>query len=169
VSTFGEMAQEMTEGFGEVAKRMGRLGTAMRMPGLTLLLCEVLRDESGGDVEVAARSARLVHAWTAAEPEVRAAELLDIAWRSRAREIAEGSLPPEMYAHDLNFSARTHEGDRESFRGPSFPGMPLPGQAGALASSLAFDRDDCEASLKTVLLLLREALEAREDEPAAGG
>ena len=141
--------------FRELTKAMGVMGTAARVSGWTMLLHHILQDQSGGDVERAARLPRLVRQWSAATPEVRSAVLLDLAWRSRQRELPRGSSPAEVHAHDLNMHARTHRGVRESFRGSPFPTMPLPGAAGALASSLGFDPAAAETSLKTVLLLIK--------------
>mgnify|MGYP001035364902 CR=1 FL=1 len=140
--------------FGNLLKTVGQIGNAGRASGWTLVLRKILRDHPHSDVDALGSSPSLVQKWATAAPQVRAAVLLDAAWASRKRTVPPGSSPAQVHAHDLNRCARAHKGDRKTFRGPSFPAMPLPGNAGAYASLLGFAQDKAEISLKTALMLL---------------
>lgn len=129
------------------------LGIGMQIPDVLLDLQEVL-EQYGGNVERAAGHKGALRKWSDAAPETRSALLLTSAWAARAGQLDAGEDTAGLYAADLHEYARTFQGDAEAFHGISFPAMPLPAQAGALASSLGFDRDDVEISFKTVLLLL---------------
>lgn len=157
----------MRDGFDQLAGAgglAGLLGIGMQIPGVTLALRGAL-DEHGNDVDQAAVDRELFVTWDEAEPESRSALLLNLAWAAR-----EGQLREDDESHGHGYAAELHRyaveftGDSEAFHGPRFPAMPLPGQAGALASSLGFDRDDTAISLKSVLLLMA----AIPPEPAAG-
>ncbi|WP_170198492.1 hypothetical protein, partial [Streptomyces chryseus] len=100
-----------------------------------------------------------------AEPETRACLLLNFAWHSREHDVAPSEDHAGEYAANLHRYAADFAGDSEAFHGPRFPAMPLPGQAGPLASSLAFDRDDCDISLKTMLLLMEPICRPPHAEP----
>lgn len=148
--------------FDKLAAEGNLLGITMQIPNLMIDLREILA-ACGNDPFEATANELLRDSWRDAAPESRAAVLVSFAWGSRSAEIKETSSPADMCAHDLNEYARAHEGDSESFHGPGFPQMPLPGQAGALAASVAFDRDDWEISLTTALLLL-EKIPAQQPE-----
>lgn len=101
----------------------------------------------------AGRDADLMDRWRDAEPETRSALLLLLAWNSRDAVVQDG----DPYADELNHYARTHAGTGSSktFFGDRYPKMPLPGPAGALATSVGFDRDEADdgTSLASALLL----------------
>ncbi|MGW6605472.1 hypothetical protein [Streptomyces sp. NPDC055036] len=120
---------------------------------LTCDLRETL-EQYGGDVGHTERDGHLRRQWANAEPEARAALLLNFAWHSREHQLPPSADWSGEYANDLHRYAAAFEGGAEQFHGREFPAMPLPGKAGALASSLAFDRDDTDVSLGTVLLLM---------------
>ncbi|MFE3002710.1 hypothetical protein ACFXG4_48090 [Nocardia sp. NPDC059246] len=105
------------------------------------------------DWRAAAEHPGMQHDWAQAEPELRAALLLGFAWSSRNATLPHADSPAGLYAADLHRHAREHSGDHHSFHGPGFPLLPYPGPAGALASSVAFDREDLDISLDTALLL----------------
>lgn len=136
------------------------LGIAGQIADTTMELREAL-DVHHGDGDQAAEDPRALEVWESAEPETRAALLLSFAWHARGFEVA-NPADEELghrkwvgeYTGDLLEYARAHQGDSESFHGKAFPAMPLPGQAGALASSLGFDRDDTAISLNVVLRLM---------------
>lgn len=125
--------------------------------GSALLSCDRDRDRA---------AAALLDSWRGAEPEFRADLLLTFAWSSR-----DGTVDPStdtaasMYAVELHRYAHDFVGDATEFHGARFPWMPLPGQAGSLASSLGFDRDDIEISLAVALLLAT----ARTEDPIVAG
>lgn len=113
-------------------------------------------DDHDNDVNQAAADEDALAIWSEASPEARAAILLNLAWQTRAADLpaaAELSTGGN-YATELHRYGRTFTGDDVAFHGNAFPALPLPGQAGALASSLAFDRDDLPISLETALLFL---------------
>lgn len=139
--------------FDEMAAAGNPLGIAMQIPDITLTLREVL-DQYTGDAQRAAAHRGLLRTWTDAAPETRSALLLSLAWTARDNEPGANEDTAGLYARDLHEYARAFESGSEAFHGPHYPAMPLPGQAGALASSLGFDRDDNQISLKTALLLL---------------
>ncbi|MGW2599506.1 hypothetical protein [Streptomyces klenkii] len=139
--------------FDMMAANGNVLGIGMQIPDVLIDLREVL-EQYRGDAERAAGHQGVLRKWTDAAPETRSALLLTTAWTARAGRLDAGEDTAGLYAADLHEYARTFKGDAETFHGPRFPAMPLPAQAGALASSLGFDRDDTEISLKTVLLLL---------------
>lgn len=122
---------------------------------------EALHASRGLDVDQAQQDPALVAEWEQAEPEARAGLLLSVAWGSRDEEIDLSGLESgdrvafqgASYAKDFHDYAKASP-DSETFHGPSYPMMPLPGQAGALASSLGFDRDDTDISLRAALLLI---------------
>lgn len=130
------------------------LAVGMQIPAVIDELQDAL-NETGRDPQRAASLSRPLAAWTAAEPETRAAILLNAAWASRAAHMDVTAAHPHVtgYVADLNGYANT-AADSETFHGPAFPAMPLPGQAGALATSLAFDRDDLAISLETAMVLI---------------
>jgi hypothetical protein len=107
--------------------------------------------EHDGDWQRAATA--LEPAWRGAEPELRAALLLGFAWSSRNATIADTDTPAGLYAADLHRYAVEFTDGVEAFHGERFPLLPLPGPAGVLASSVAFDREDADISLRTALLL----------------
>jgi len=135
--------------------------TAMQLPGVLLALTEAL-DQAGGDVERAVENGGAFEEWAEAEPEVRSCLLLTAAWgagEGPAPVVPEGAHPHiAPYVEDLHKYATAHPADQsKTFHGEHFPAMPLPGQAGALASSLGFDRDDLEISFGVTLMLLAAA------------
>ncbi|HWU07518.1 MAG TPA: hypothetical protein VN520_14245 [Streptomyces sp.] len=139
--------------FDDMAAAQHPLGITMQIAGVTLDLRETL-ETYGGTAERAAIVGTLRRRWAEAEPETRAALLLNFAWASREAEMTFADDHAGLYAANFHQYAANFEGDSEAFHGPRFPSMPLPGQAGALASSLGFDREDTDISLKTVLLLM---------------
>jgi hypothetical protein len=139
--------------FDQMAANGQMLGIGIQIQDVLIDLKEVL-EQYRGDVERACGHKGLLNRWTEAAGETRSALLLNLAWAARTGQLDAGEDTAGLYAADLHTYARTFEGDSEAFHGARFPAMPLPGQAGALASSLGFDRDDVEVSLKTVLLLL---------------
>ncbi|MQS18025.1 hypothetical protein F7Q99_39020 [Streptomyces kaniharaensis] len=152
--------------FDQMAAAGSLLGIAMQIPDVTIELADVL-DQYDGDARRAARHRGLLRTWTDAAPETRSALLLNMAWHSREAPLNAGDSTAGLYATDLHEYARTHAGDSESFHGRGFPAMPLPGQAGALASSLGFDRDDLEISLETVLILQALVRRLQSERPVA--
>ncbi|MGW1675670.1 hypothetical protein [Streptomyces sp. NPDC002324] len=140
-----------------------QLGIAMQIPDVTLGLREAMELHDGDHLQAAADTGLRRH-WEEAEPETRAALLLNFAWASRKHDVPLllGDMGAVQYASDLHEYAATFQGDSEAFHGPRFPAMPLPGQAGALASSVGFDRDDTDVSLVTVLILLQPLYKAAE-------
>ncbi|MFG2076893.1 hypothetical protein [Nonomuraea maritima] len=142
----------MTENtFDQKAASGDLLGIAMQIPDVVLDFHEVLNDVEN-DVEQAAQDQDLLRRWSDAAPETRAAILLNMAWLSRDAELGEGDSTAAMYAYELNGYAQQVD-DQEAFHGERFPATPLPGPAGALATSLGFDRDDTRISLHAALLL----------------
>ena len=132
------------------------LAIAMQIPDVLMDLQESLVDH-GMDVSRTAQDTALLERWKQAEPESRAALLLSAAWGAREKELPTEPVTVGLeYARDLHGYAKA-ETDSEKFHGVSYPAMPLPGQAGALASSYAFDRSDLRHSLRTVLILLAAA------------
>ncbi|MER7050391.1 hypothetical protein ABT391_36800 [Streptomyces jumonjinensis] len=129
------------------------LESAEKTAFLTCDLREAL-ERHGGDVARAERDGHLLRQWDSAEPEARAGLLLSFAWHSRTHQLPPSEDWGSEYANELHGYAAAFEGASESFHGSGFPAMPLPGKARALASSLAFDRDEPELSLKTALLLM---------------
>ncbi|WP_432112568.1 hypothetical protein [Streptomyces sp. YPW6] len=139
--------------FDDMAAAQHPLGIAMQTSEMTLDLRETL-ETYGGTAERAAIVGTLRRRWADVEPEARAALLLNFAWASREAEMTFADDHAGLYAADFHQYAADFQGGSEAFHGPRFPLMPLPGQAGALASSLGFDREDTDISLKTVLLLM---------------
>jgi hypothetical protein len=131
------------------------LETAMEIPDVLLELGEAL-DEHTDVVDQAVADDHAREAWSSASPEARSAILLNLAWYARYATLTNEAAESNggMYAADLLGYARNFTGDDEAFHGRGFPALPLPGQAGALATSVAFDRDDLPISLKTALLML---------------
>jgi hypothetical protein len=132
--------------------------TATQLPAVMLGLTSAL-DQADGDVERAAENGGAFEDWAEAEPEVRACILLSAAFgagRGPAPTMGDDMHPHVAgYVEDLHAYAAAFTADQsEAFHGPAFPAMPLPGQAGALASSLGFDRDDLEISFGVALVLL---------------
>lgn len=149
--------------FDHMAAAGSLLGIGMQIPSLSLDLREAL-ERHRGDVDRAADDRGLLRTWELAAPESRSALLLNLAWSAReAGPIDDDGTPAGGYAADLHRYARDFAGDSEAFHGKAFPAMPLPGQAGALASSVGFDRDDTDVSLGSALLLMA----AIQQQPAA--
>jgi hypothetical protein len=144
----------MPQGFDEMAAAGHPIGIAMQISGLTVELSEAY-DRHSDDIDQAADDPTVFHNWDQAEGESRAAILLNLAWGARAAQLREDDdSHGHGYAAELHRYAAEFTGDSEQFHGARFPLMPLPGQAGALASSLGFDRDDTAISLKAALILL---------------
>lgn len=141
--------------FDEMASAGNLLGIAMQTSELAATLNEALGWH--GTVESAMTEEELLQDWSAAAGESRAAQLLSLAWSARDGELRAEEDHAGLYAGELHSYAKNFAGHSETFHGAAFPAMPLPGQAGALATSLGFDRDDVEISLKTALLLLDTA------------
>ncbi|MFD9226120.1 hypothetical protein ACFWDI_40405 [Streptomyces sp. NPDC060064] len=142
--------------FDQMASAGSLLGVGIQIADVTLELRETL-EQYRGDVEQAAGHRGLNQRWAEAEPETRSALLLNFAWNSREDDIEFGEGHAARYASDLHRYAAGYEEGSEAFHGVRFPAMPLPGHAGALASSLGFDRVHVEISLKTVLILMAPA------------
>ncbi|WP_219517519.1 hypothetical protein [Nonomuraea ceibae] len=134
---------------------------AAEIPNALIDLKNVLADHPHDPIHVhATHDGDLLKTWTAIAPESRAGLLLSAAWHAREQDLLpdyEGGQTALFYATDLHTYAREHGDDVESFHGRRFPALPLPGRAGALATSLAFDREDLTISLETVLILLASA------------
>lgn len=145
------------------------LGLAMQIADITTTLTEAVDHHTF--LEDVVYHPEVTRAWRQAEPETRAAILLSLAWGSRGHGIYPGFLPDGTDEHGWGLAETFHQyardftGTSEEFHGPRFPMMPLPGQAGALASSLAFDQDedDLETSLRAALLLLAPARKAARE------
>ncbi|WP_280454183.1 hypothetical protein [Nocardia brasiliensis] len=128
-------------------------GLAAQVDALTTLhyrIGSVLLDHNGRWEPAAAE---LQTDWNTTEPENRAALLLGFAWSSRTATLAEDDSPAGLYAAELQHHAREFTGTVNDFHGFGFPLLPYPGRPGALASSIAFDREDTDISLQTALLL----------------
>lgn len=158
------------ESFDQMAAAQHPLGIAMQIPDMTLDLRQALEDHDGDHLQ-AADDPGLRRRWEEVEPETRAALLLNFAWHSREHDVPLllGNYAAVQYASDLHDYAANFTGDAEAFHGPQFPMMPLPGQAGALASSVGFDRDDTDVALITVMILMEPVykaavLAARDDQ-----
>lgn len=144
--------------------------TAMQLPGVLMTITSAL-DGADGDPGRAAQNTDAIRAWDEAEPEVRSCLLLSSAWgagRGQAPAVPDGmhdQVGP--YVEDFHqYAAGFPDDQAEAFHGDTFPAMPLRGQAGALASSLGFDRDDLQISLGVVLVLLAAGRKAGQADPA---
>ncbi|WP_327180471.1 hypothetical protein OG599_35390 (plasmid) [Streptomyces sp. NBC_01335] len=150
-------------GFNEMASAGHPLGIAMQIPDVTMTLTEAVDRHSF--LEDALHDQEVTLAWNNAAPETRAALLLSLAWGTREHGIYPGFLPDGVddpgwaVAEALALYARDFPGSSEEFHGPRFPMMPLPGQAGAFASSVGFDREEesLSISLRSALLMLAQA------------
>ncbi|MCX4871108.1 MULTISPECIES: hypothetical protein [unclassified Streptomyces] len=158
--------------FDQMAAAGSLLGIGMQIADVSIDLRETM-EQYKGDVQRASRHGGLRGRWAQAEPETRSALLLNLAWASREAELdygadADGAFPEHLdryaagYAEDFHGYASGFRDGSEAFHGKAFPAMPLPGQAGALASSLGFDRDDTDISLKTALILLAPVYKAAQ-------
>ncbi|WP_069162940.1 hypothetical protein [Nocardia altamirensis] len=128
-------------------------GLAAHVDALTALhyrIGSVLLDHDG---QWQTAAADLEPDWNTAEPEYRAALLLGFAWSSRTSILTEDESPAGLYAAELHGYSREFSGTVNDFHGEQYPLLPYPGPAGALAASIAFDRDDTDISLQTALLL----------------
>jgi len=141
--------------FDMMAAEGNPLGIAMQVSGIVLDLRGTL-DHYSGDVDQAASDRELIDTWTDAAGESRAAILLNLAWGSRGLPLrAAGDRAGADYAAELHMYAnQAGAEDSEAFHGAGFPAPRLPGPAGALASSLGFDREDVGISLETALILM---------------
>lgn len=146
---------------------MGALATATELPQLLGDLNDHL-DVYDGDPQMAIGDGLGLTIWTEASGEARSALLLSLAWTSRAGGLPQ-SPPPSTadreYLHGHVYAVEFHryareETDSEKFHGKGYPAMPLPGKAGALASSCGFDADDIEITYITALLLLAATRQA---------
>lgn len=140
--------------------------TAMQLPAVLLALTGAL-EQAHDDVAIATQDGSAFERWVEAEPETRSCILLSAAWgagRGPSPTVPDGAHPSiEGYVEDLHKYAAAHTVEQiEAFHGPHFPAMPLPGQAGALASSLGFDRDDNEITFGVALVLLAASRKASE-------
>lgn len=148
--------------FDQMADAGSLLGIAMQIPRVSMDLRDTL-DHHRGNVARAARDAGMRRTWADAAPETRSALLLNLAWGARDGQLGDDDeSSAHGYAAELHKYAREHDGDSESFHGKAFPAMPLPGPAGALASSVGFDRDDTDVSLGSVLILMSAIPQQRE-------
>lgn len=130
-------APDMTTINAEVEAVKGRLfATALR---------------HGGDPAAAAADPHLLSLWTAVEPETRGLLLLAAAQGDRPVPTSEDSAG--YYAASLRTYAHENPGEWQEFIGPHYTRLPVTGPAGALASSLAFDREEHATSLRVLLLL----------------
>lgn len=132
--------------------------TALQLPSVLVALAGAL-ERADLDPARAEADADVVDMWAEAEPEVRACILLSAAFgagRGPAPTVPAGMHRYVAgYVEDFHRYAAIFGADQsEAFHGPAFPAMPLPGQAGALASSLGFDRDDLPISIGVALVLL---------------
>ncbi|MDK1477006.1 hypothetical protein QNO07_27040 [Streptomyces sp. 549] len=128
------------------------LRVAMQIPEVINEMTETLA-KYGGTVERSALDDGLRRCWAEAEPETRACVLLTLAWSAQGDDIPLSDDTAGVYADDFGKYVEAFEGDSEAWHGKSFPMMPLPGTAGTLASSLGFDREETDLTLKTALLL----------------
>jgi hypothetical protein len=141
--------------FDAMASAGSLLGIGMQIQDLTYDLSDALQEAGDrADPNTLAEQPDLLQTWTDAAPESRAAILLSLAWGSREQPAPTGVGHGASYATDLHGYATAHTTGSEAFHGQGFPAMPLPGQAGALASSLAFDREDTQISLACAMTLL---------------
>lgn len=109
-----------------------------------------------------AKSTQVTDLWASASPESRAALLLRCGHHaSTGSGIPSDGSDSARYASELAEAARHVPRDARECCGEAFPAPPLPGPAGALATSLGHDRDDLDTSLRTAVILLGEALAAR--------
>lgn len=141
-------------------------GTAMELPPVMLTLGDALT-RADHDPGQAALDDDAIRAWVGCEPEVRSCILLSAAWlagRHPSPTIGPNLHPDvEGYVEDLHKYAAAFDVEQiEEFHGAGFPAMPLPGRAGALASSLGFDRDELAVSLSTALVLLAAGWKAEQ-------
>ncbi|MGW1365237.1 hypothetical protein ACWCQP_48825 [Streptomyces chartreusis] len=158
-----EEAEDPVSIFSGMAGAGHQLGIAMQIPAVTLLLADAV--DRHPLLEDAVHDQEVAEAWAQAEPETRSALLLSLAWGSREHGVYPGYLPDGAddagyaTAEELHRYAREFSGSSEEFHGVRFPAMPLPGPAGAYASSLGFDReeDGLDVSLRAALLLLAPA------------
>lgn len=147
--------------------------TAMQLPQVLLALTGAL-EQADLNPARAALDAGASRLWAEAEPEVRACILLSAAFgagRGPAPTVSDKMHPHvASYVEDFHQYAAAFGADQsEAFHGPAFPAMPLPGQAGALASSLGFDREDLPISIGVALVLLAASRRAAAvDEQEAG-
>lgn len=127
---------------------------------LAVELLDVLHDlgnlliELDNDVDQAAADEDALAIWSDTSPEARSAILLNLAWQTRENYQPAGESTGADYAGALHRYAADFTGDDMAFHGNAFPAMPLPAQAGALSTSIGFDRDDLPISLEIVLLFL---------------
>ncbi|THA28468.1 hypothetical protein [Streptomyces sp. A1547] len=133
-----------------------------QIPDVIGALDQALED-NGDSIEDAADVPGLEELWADAEPESRAAVLLGTAWLTRKgpfwptdpeEENDMAGDPAWMLAEELHQYALDFTGGAEDWHGARFPAMPLPGPAGALSSSSAFDRDDNPVTLRAAMYLL---------------
>jgi hypothetical protein len=134
------------------------IATAMQLPAVLTALTDAL-DRHGDDPAAAALDAVALRTWVEALPEVRACILLSSAYGaggSPSPTVPDklGPVVAEYVPEFHRYAAASPPDQAEAFHGRGFPAMPLPGQAGALASSLGFDRDDLPISLGVALVLL---------------
>jgi len=129
-----------------------QLGTAVQIPDLMMNLTLAL-SEHHGDLDAAATDDVMVRNWVGVAFETRSAVLLMLAWGSKEAALTVSDDKAGLYAAFLHSSARSFDGEVEEFQGPTFPRLPFPGQAGALASWIGFDHGD-EAGLKAALILM---------------
>ncbi|MFF4188191.1 hypothetical protein ACFYZ9_33850 [Streptomyces sp. NPDC001691] len=136
-------------------EQFGVLGVTMEISEAQIGMRDAL-DVHGGDVAATSGDEALRRRWAKAAPETRAGVLLSAAWGSRDKVLTPTDDWPGRFATDFREYARA-TADSETFHGAAFPAMPLPGQAGALASTLGFDREDTDTALATALRLLAAA------------
>lgn len=151
---------EGASGLGaDLAGMAAALGDAETVTELHMYLRAALNRWGGPDA--AAKDADLADRWKDAELETRAALLLLLAWRSRHTSTLDESDP--YYAAELNSHARTWTDDEAEFFGDRYPNMPLPGPAGALATSVGFDRDEAEDGTSLTCALVLAAASPEEE------
>jgi hypothetical protein len=145
-----------------------QLVIAAQLADLLVVLRDGL-DQHDGDPARTALDPELAPLWRDVEPETRSALMLAAAYMAGSSPAP--TVPDDMhpqvapYVEDFHKYAAAFAPDQsEAFHGRHFPAMPLPGQAGALASSLGFDRDDLAISLGVALVLLAAAAGRKADQ-----
>ncbi|GAA3172363.1 hypothetical protein [Nonomuraea salmonea] len=144
---------------GHLRKAADMVATAVEVAELLIAAQAALAD-AHSDPAQAAADPSMRAGWERASGHARAALLLPPAWRARLAapiEVEEyaGDRDAAAYAAALQkYAARHGAGDVMVFHGERFPQMPLPGSAGALATSLGFDEWDAEVCLETALILI---------------
>ncbi|MBF6214764.1 hypothetical protein IU433_25360 [Nocardia puris] len=108
----------------------------------------------GSDPVALAGDAAFATAWRRADPSMRAAVLVDLAWRHRHRHVPEVTAAGEIGGVDAPTYARLLRLHAAEFYGSDRPDELSHGMVGGLARMLTWHPDDLELSPATVLLVL---------------